>query len=198
MLTCWGVKFEDPAMLQDLPNLWWFDWRGGRHPSLDWIGDLKHLIYLQIWHAYGVESVDFLTSLTKLQGLMLYALPKVQSIPNLGGLTQLRTVELGSMKSLVDIHGLASAPALESLGLGDKVTLSSAVADQFKGHPALSQFGWQGERPPPHAKLVTDTLGLGKYKTMHREQWPFENLSELQEATLQMCRDRIHRREKRL
>jgi len=196
MLTCWGVKFEDPAMLLELPNLWWFDWRGGRHPSLDWIGELRQLRFLQILHAYGVESLDFLASLTKLQGLMLYALPKVRTLPNMEGLVELKTVDLGSMKSLIDIGGLAKASALTSLGLGDKVTLSPLLAEQFRGHPSLSSFGWHGERAPVHAQAVTDALGLTRYRTIPREEWPFDNLTESQEATLQMCRDDIARRRK--
>jgi hypothetical protein len=188
VLKCWAVRLEDPAMLAELPSLWWLDWRGGNSEQLPWIASLEGLKYVQIWHAYKLQSVRFLAQLPLLQAFMLHACPRVRELPDLRETAHLHTVELSTMKALSNLKGLASAPQLERLFLHGRMAFGEEGVESLREHPTLRQFSWFCEQNWAAGKAAEARLGLQPLASAHRELWPFRQLNSGENQTLEIMR----------
>ena len=192
-LTLRAVRLEDPSMLAELPKLWWLDWRGGTDTKLDWIGRLRTLVYVQVWHAYKLETVDFLAELPELQGFMLHATSRVPRLPSFARSPRLHSVWLSSMKALRDVSGLASAPALRQLILQGPLALAPADLSPLKQCPTLETFRWTSERSVRRSIEGEQLLGLRRAEP-NRERWPFSGLSPEQLEAFERRRGAVERR----
>ncbi|MEZ0324307.1 MAG: hypothetical protein ACAH95_00230 [Fimbriimonas sp.] len=178
-------------MLAELTDLWWLDWRGGSDTDLSWIGELRGLVFAQVWHSYKLTNVDFLARLPQLQGFMLHALTRVSSLPSLAVASGLRTVELSTLKSFTDLSGLAEAPNLKTLRIDGAMGGGAELVRPLVGHPSLTHFRWVSEIRVREAEAANEVMGLERCRLGHRENWPFVGLTAGQQTTLDQMRRAI-------
>jgi hypothetical protein len=189
MLTLWNVKMSDPSILTDLPELWWLGIRGGSDRRLDWIAKLSRLRFLEIWHAYKLESVDFIRDMELLQGLHFHALPWVGTFPNMRERTSLRHVWLGQMKRLEDVGPLLCAPNLERFLVDGQIQVSNEAIEQLRAHQKLREvLDLRYKRPS-----LVELSGKARAKVVFRHEWDFHGLTETQFEELQCLRAETRR-----
>ncbi len=173
-----SITMPNLRCLESLKDLRWL-WVGlGGTKSLDGIGTLPSLQYLELWRILGLSDLEPLAGSDSIRELYLQSLPRVLSLAPLNRMRTLERLTLHSMKGIARLRELIGCRRLTELVLMEARHMRPETVVDLVRHPSLTRAMFDlGRRGPSDAASALLPLPAAQ-PSRYRSTAFFESLYE--------------------